>query len=275
LDIGSAKPSRAERAAVPHHLIDIRDPVQPYSAADFVADAQAVVRDIRHRGHLPLIVGGTMMYARALREGLANLPSADPALRADIEAQAQQLGWPALHERLRSIDPVTAERLAPNDRQRIGRALEIHARTGQPASVLLDVAHPPALAVRTIALRTEERARLHARIEARFDAMLAQGFLDEVRSLKNRPDLHADLPAIRSVGYRQAWDYLEGNTDLTGFRDAALAATRQLAKRQMTWLRAMTDAWVLDPFTSSIEDDLAAAVAALSEGHHPPADERP
>ena len=262
LDIGSAKPSPAERATVPHHLIDIRDPAQAYNAADFLADAVSAVRAIQGRGHLPLIVGGTMMYARALREGLADLPSTDPAVRARIEAQAAAAGWPAMHALLGQIDPVTAQRLAPNDRQRIGRALEVHASSGQTLSSLLARAQQPAIEVRTIALRSEDRARLHARIAARFDAMLDQGFLDEVRRLRKRPDLHADLPAIRSVGYRQAWDHLDGRTDDTAFREAAMAATRQLAKRQMTWLRAMDDATVLDPFAPDLPEAFAAAVAA-------------
>ncbi len=261
LDIGSAKPDAAERARVPHHLIDIRDPSEPYSAADFLRDAERVVGEIRARGRLPLIVGGTMMYARALREGLADLPPSDPAVRHALEADGARLGWPALHARLQAVDPETAARLAPNDRQRIGRALEVFAIAGRPLSALLRESQRHPIPVRTVALMPEDRERLHRNIEARFDAMLAQGFLEEVRALRARGDLHADLPALRSVGYRQAWEHLEQGTPPAQFRAAAIAATRQLAKRQMTWLRSMDDARRIDPFTEQALPELEREIA--------------
>lgn len=250
LDIGSAKPSRAERAQVPHHLIDIRDPSEPYSAAEFVHDAVAAVRAIRARGRLPLIVGGTMLYAHALRHGLARLPAADPAVRTRIEAEAAAHGWPELHSRLARLDPATAARLAPRDSQRIGRALEVIELTGRPMSEQLTRADAAPLRLSTIALMPVARAALHARIAQRFDAMLEAGFLDEVRALHARGDLHAGLPALRSVGYRQAWAHLDGQTDAAAFRDAGIAATRQLAKRQLTWLRSMPEAQSVDPWTT-------------------------
>jgi len=261
LDIGSAKPGAGERARVPHHLIDVRDPADPYTAADFVRDASAAIDAIVARGRLALVVGGTMMYARALRQGLAELPSADPRIRARLEQEAATLGWPALHERLRQCDPHTAARLAPADRQRIARALEVFESSGLPLSQLQKATAPAARPLRTLALLPADRARLHQRIEQRLDAMLAQGFLDEVRALRARGDLHPDLPALRSVGYRQAWDHLEGHTDLRQFRAAAIAATRQLAKRQMTWLRSMREATVFDPFAPDILQQLVQAVA--------------
>ena len=260
LDIGSAKPDAAERQRVAHHLIDLRDPADPYTAADFRRDASAALAAIGRRGRLPLLVGGTMMYARILREGLSDLPSADPAFRAALEREAAQLGWPALHARLRGIDPQTAARLAPADRQRIGRALEVHALSGRPLSELLRAPAAGATGLRTIALMPADRARLHRRIEQRFDAMLAAGFLDEVRALRARGDLHADLPALRSVGYRQAWEHLARGTRPADMRAAALAATRQLARRQLTWLRAMADAVMIDPFAPDALEQVAAAV---------------
>ena len=247
MDIGTAKPSAQERHAVPHHLLDIRDPAQPYSAAEFVHDATAAIADIRSRGRLPLVVGGTMLYAKALREGLSRLPSADPQLRAQIEARAAALGWPALHAELAAKDPATAARLSPNDSQRIQRALEVIELTGEPLSQLQRAASPPPLRLRTIALMPADRDALRERIAQRFDAMLAAGLLDEVRALIARGDLHRDLPSQRSVGYRQAWAHLLGEIDADEFRMTAIHATRQLAKRQMTWLRSMRDAVVIDP----------------------------
>jgi len=256
MDIGTAKPRADEQARVPHHLLDLREPNQPYSAADFVRDATSAIGEVRARGRLPLVVGGTMLYARALRGGLSELPSADAQVRARIDAQAQQHGWPALHARLAEVDPVTAARLPPNDSQRIQRALEVFELTGRPLSQLQGAARCPALKLSTIALLPEDRAELHRRIERRFDEMLAAGLLDEVRGLLARGDLDRDLPSMRSVGYRQAWRHLRGETTFAQFRAEALAATRQLAKRQITWLRSMHDARRVDPFAA------AAAVEA-------------
>lgn len=239
LDIGSAKPSAAERAAVTHHLIDIRDPAERYSAADFVRDAQAAIAAVRARGKLPLLVGGTMLYAKALRDGLSALPSADSVIRAAIDADAQRLGWPALHARLAALDPETAVRLAPNDAQRIQRALEVIEVSGQPMSALLTRPAPDRPRLDVAALIPADRAQLHRRLEQRFDAMLACGFIDEVRALKQRSDLTPSLPSIRCVGYRQAWAYLDGHGSHAEFRAAAIAATRHLAKRQLTWLRSL------------------------------------
>jgi tRNA dimethylallyltransferase len=271
MDIGTAKPSAAERAAVPHHLLDLRDPAEPYSAADFVRDASAAIAEIRQRGKLPLVVGGTMLYARALRSGLSELPPADAEVRARLSARAQAQGWAALHEELARVDPITAARLPPGDSQRIQRALEVFELTGLPLSQLQGRPRVASMSLRTIALLPRDRTALHARIARRFDAMLAAGFLDEVRVLIARGDLHADLPSQRSVGYRQAWAHLQGQSDAETFRLATLQATRQLAKRQMTWLRSMDDALVLDPLDASDatgENSLralrAAVVAAFS-----------
>jgi tRNA dimethylallyltransferase len=239
LDIGSAKPSAAERSTVTHHLIDIRDPAERYSAAEFVRDAQAAIAVVRARGKLPLLVGGTMLYAKALRDGLSALPSADSAIRAALDADAHRLGWPVLHARLAALDPETAARLAPNDAQRIQRALEVIAVSGQPMSALLTRPAPDRPRLDVVALIPTDRARLHRRLEQRFDAMLACGFIDEVKVLKQRSDLTPDLPSMRCVGYRQAWAYLEGHGSHAEFRAAAIAATRQLAKRQLTWLRSL------------------------------------
>jgi len=236
MDIGTAKPSVAERAAVPHHLIDIVDPAERYSAARFVADAGAAIAAIRKRGSVPLLVGGTMLYFKALFDGLDALPEADPAVRADIDARAQRTGWPALHAELAAIDPATAARLAPNDSQRIQRALEVHRVSGRPLSAWHSP--PDGLTPPLIALEPNDRAWLHARIGERFAAMLDAGFVDEVRRLRARTDLHPNLPSMRAVGYRQAWSALEGD-DLGTLAASASAATRQLAKRQLTWLRSM------------------------------------
>lgn len=242
MDIGTAKPSAAEQAQVRHHLIDILDPAESYSAARFVADARRLMGEIAARGHLPVLVGGTMLYFKALFEGLNQLPAAQPALRQQIEAEARQLGWPALHARLAQIDPITADRLSINDSQRIGRALEVWQVTGQSLSHwhASDALHlPPAPPALFVSLEPQQRQWLHARIAQRFDAMLAGGFLDEVYTLRQRGDLHLDLPAMRCVGYRQAWQALDAGVPLEVWREQAIAATRQLAKRQMTWLRSM------------------------------------
>ena len=248
MDIGTAKPTREELAEVPHHLIDIRDPLQAYSAAEFVRDASALVADIQTRGKTPLLVGGTMLYFKALFDGLDDMPPADPAVRAVLEAQANALGWPAMHAALVEVDPLTAARLEPADSQRIQRALEVYRITGLPLSHFhttrnatkntASCAHSTG-ATSIICLEPNDRAWLHARIAQRFDAMLANGFLDEVRALRNRGDLHHDLPSMRCVGYRQAWEALDGKFPMAELRERGVAATRQLAKRQITWLRSM------------------------------------
>lgn len=269
MDIGTAKPSAAERAAVPHHLIDIRDPQQPYSAAEFVQDATRLIAEIRARGALPLLVGGTMLYFKALIDGIDDMPAADPTVRAQIEARALELGWPALHAELAQVDPVTAARLAPADSQRIQRALEVWQVSGQPlssfhtAKTIADSASPISAGA-LFSLEPQDRAWLHARIALRFDAMLAAGLVDEVRTLRARGDLHADLPSMRCVGYRQAWEELDFQArcapgtplNLALLRERGLAATRQLAKRQTTWLRSM-------PQRQVVACDAPNATAAL------------
>ena len=237
MDIGTAKQSPAERAAVPHHLIDILDPVDPYSAARFVADASRLVAEISARGALPLLVGGTMLYYKALFDGLDAMPQADATVRAEIDARAAREGWPALHAELATVDAVTAARLAPNDAQRIQRALEVHRVSGRPLSAW-HTERPRAEPAPLISLEPLDRAWLHARIGERFAAMLDAGLVDEVRTLRARADLHAGLPSMRAVGYRQAWAALDAG-DLSGLLATGTAATRQLAKRQLTWLRAM------------------------------------
>ncbi len=267
MDIGTAKPSAAERAAVPHHLIDILDPRDAYSAARFVADAQRLVEDITRRGRLPLLVGGTMLYFKALRDGLDPMPPADADVRAQIDRQAVERGWPALHAELATVDPATAARLAPADAQRIQRALEVWRLSGKPLSEwqLGKARQPaPAGAWPLVSLEPASRAWLHERIAARFDAMLAAGLVDEVRRLRSRGDLHAGLPAMRCVGYRQLWQALEAGTPgdpAADVRDAGVAATRQLAKRQLTWLRSI-------PSRHVIECDAANAVAQALRALH-------
>jgi tRNA dimethylallyltransferase len=238
MDIGTAKPSAAERAAVPHHLIDLLDPTEAYSAARFVADANRLIAEIAARGRLPLLVGGTMLYFKALREGLDPMPEADPALRAALDARAAAQGWPALHAELARVDPVTAARLPPGDAQRIQRALEVWQLSGRPLSAWHGAPRAAADDLPLVSLEPGSRAWLHARIAERFDAMLAAGLVDEVRSLRTRGDLHPALPAMRCVGYRQAWAALDAG-ELATLREAGIAATRQLAKRQLTWLRSM------------------------------------
>ena len=249
MDIGTAKPSRAERSEVPHHLIDIRDPAESYSAAEFVRDARALIADIRARGRLPLLVGGTMLYFKALRDGLNDMPPADPAVRAALDAEALARGWPALHAELAQVDPATAARLAPADSQRIQRALEVYRISGQPLSAFhaqnKDHCPPASLAMPLISLEPTDRAWLHQRISERFDAMLAQGLMAEVQALRARGDLHLGLPSMRCVGYRQCWEALDARAPLHELREKGLAATRQLAKRQITWLRSMPDRLVI------------------------------
>jgi tRNA dimethylallyltransferase len=237
-------------------LIDIRDPAQPYSAADFREDALREMADITAKGRIPLLVGGTMLYFKVLKDGLANLPEANEEIRAEIFQEAQTHGWPAIHQKLAEVDPVSAARLKPTDSQRLQRALEVYYVTGKALSALHEQQQPQRLPYHVIefALLPKDRALLHKRIEQRFDLMLAQGFIEEVRALKERGDLHMDLPAIRSVGYRQVWEYLDGLYDVEEMRYRAIVATRQLAKRQHTWLRSLNenvhqlhteDAWIV------------------------------
>ncbi|SAI65816.1 tRNA delta(2)-isopentenylpyrophosphate transferase [Bordetella ansorpii] len=270
MDVGTAKPSRQEQAQVPQHLLDIRDPTQSYSAAEFRTDALRLIADIRARGRLPLLAGGTMLYYKALRDGLDDLPQADPALRAELEAQAAARGWPALHAELALLDPPTAARLSPNDSQRIQRALEICRLSGRPMSELLSGLEkkPDAGGPRyhTISLEPADRAGLHARIAMRFDAMLANGFLDEVRGLHARPELHPELPSMRCVGYRQLWGHLDGEVDLRTAREQGIAATRQLAKRQITWLRAQPERTIVECMSANSADRVVDAVAQLLPG---------
>lgn len=249
MDIGTAKPTPDERAQAPHHLIDIRDPRQAYSAAEFAAEARPLIEAIRARGRMPLLVGGTFLYLKALFEGLDDLPRADPAVRERLAAQAQALGWPAMHAELARLDPPTAARLAPQDAQRIQRALEVHAVSGRPLSSWLQGPRAPSSDLLAdgalLSLEPSDRSWLHRRIAERFDAMLAQGLIDEVRGLRARGDLDPGLPSMRCVGYRQTWEALDTHGDppppaaLAGLRDRGVFATRQLAKRQLTWLRSM------------------------------------
>ena len=244
LDIGSAKPPRALLAQYPHALIDIRDPADPYTAADFVADADREVREALAAGKMPVLVGGAMLYARAFRDGLAALPRANPEVRAAIEAEAEALGWPRLHDRLARVDPVAAAGIHPHNGVRLQRALEVFETTGRPISDYWKADRPSPASERLgerlleLALVPQDRATLHRRIEARFDAMLKAGFAEEVRRLRRRPDLDPRLPALRAVGYRQMWGHLAGEFDAAEMRAKALAATRQLARRQLTWLRS-------------------------------------
>lgn len=270
MDIGTAKPSPAEQALVPQHLLDILDPAQSYSAAEFRADALRLIDEITARGRIPLLAGGTMMYYKALRDGLDDLPQADPALRAELEARAARDGWPALHAELARLDPVTAARLAPNDSQRIQRALEICQLSGQPMSALLGRQRAAAGEADnrylTISLEPSERAALHARIEQRFDAMLANGLLDEVRGLHARADLHPGLPSVRCVGYRQMWAHLDGEISLEDAREQGIAATRQLAKRQITWLRAQPERVIVDCLAAdAVAQTIDAVATALAD----------
>ncbi len=260
MDIGTAKPGAAERAAVPHHLIDILDPLEAYSAARFVADATRLIGEINARGRLPLLVGGTMLYLKALTEGIDTLPAADPALRAALDARAAAEGWPALHAELARVDPVTAARLPPGDTQRIQRALEVWQLSGRPLSAWHSAPHA-ALALPLVSLEPASRSWLHERVAARFDAMLAAGLTDEVSALRARGDLHPLLPSMRCVGYRQAWAALEAG-DTRRLRDEGIAATRQLAKRQLTWLRSMPQRTVV---ACDAADALPLALAALHE----------
>ena len=256
MDIGTAKPDAATRTRVPHHLLDLADPAEIYSAARFAADARRLIAEIIGRGNRPLLVGGTMLYFRALLRGLSELPSADPALRARLEAEAAQQGWGALHARLAAIDPPTAARLHPNDAQRIQRALEIHELSGEPPSEHFRRASAGAWSgpVRRIAVCPPELAQRRGRIEQRFHLMMEQGFLREVSDLRARGDLHPDLPSMRAVGYRQLWGHLDGDYGLDRAIELGVTATRQYAKRQLTWLRSEPDWLWIDPAEPNAAD---------------------
>ena len=268
MDLGTAKPAAAERAAVQHHLIDIIDPEQSYSAAQFRADALRLMREISGRGRLPLLAGGTMLYFKALREGLSDLPQADAAVRAALEAEAGEKGWPALHAELARIDPITAARLQPGDAQRIQRALEVFRLSGKPLSALQGARVADAAQYRFVplALVPAERSLLHRRIELRFEAMLAAGLVEELAALRRRYALHAGLPSMRCVGYRQAWEHLEGAYDRATLRERGIYATRQLAKRQLTWLRAMAEPRAFDCFAPELSGQV---LHYLAEQHLP------
>jgi len=260
MDIGTAKPDAAMRLRVPHHLIDILDPTESYSAARFAEEAWPLVEDIIARGNVPLVVGGTMLYFKAFREGLAELPPADPDTRRVIDAMAAELGWPALHETLRGLDPQTAERLEPMDAQRIQRALEVCYVTGRPMSALLAEAREtqPSRDILAVSLEPSDRAVLHARIAERFEEMLELGLIGEVRRLRDKYRLDPGLPSMRCVGYRQTWQYLDGEFGLARLRETGVAATRQLAKRQLTWLRSTDGVQRFDCLADDVADQVAA-----------------
>ena len=268
MDIGTAKPSAAERAAVPHHLIDILDPLERYSAARFAADALRLVAEIQARGRLPLLVGGTMLYFKALREGLHTMPAANAAVRADIDRRAEALGWPAMHKELARVDPATAARLAPADAQRIQRALEVWQLSGKPLSAWHQATNTSAAGAAwpLVSLEPASRGWLHERIAQRFAAMLDAGFVAEVQALRHRGDLHPGLPAMRCVGYRQAWLALDqGRTH--GFEAEAIAATRQLAKRQLTWLRSISSRRVVACDGSGALEHAVQTLRACAQAH--------
>lgn len=261
MDIGSAKPSREERSVCPHHLIDICDINESYSAADFRADALRLIDDITARGAFPIVAGGTMLYAKALREGMDELPSADAGVRERVATEASEKGWPAMHAVLAGVDPVTAARLKENDSQRIGRALEVFYQTGRPLSAFQTGGREPDPTIGVLGLMPEDRAALHRVIGERFEAMLEAGLVDEVKRLMADPRFVRESPAMRCVGYRQAIDYLAGDADYAAFVESAKAATRQLAKRQMTWMRSMKDITLIDSQTP----DKASLVAAAEK----------
>lgn len=267
MDVGSAKPTTEEMAGVPHHLIDVRDPFESYSAADFVRDCTRLIKEIQARGKLPLIVGGTMLYAKALKEGLNQMPTSDLDVRREVEAEAAEIGWPGMHAKLAEVDPVTAARLMPNDSQRISRALEVFRQTGKPISWYQAQEQKGSdFKFLTLGLLPGDRKVLHDRIAKRFDLMLEQGFLDEVKCLMAMPQFNRDWPSMRAVGYRQAIDYLLGEIDHDRFMIAGVAATRQLAKRQMTWMRSMDDIHLMDPLTENVvEKALALILEAQSQ----------
>ncbi|MFH6955711.1 tRNA (adenosine(37)-N6)-dimethylallyltransferase MiaA [Pseudoalteromonas sp. XMcav1-K] len=262
MDIGSAKPNAEELALAPHRLIDLIDPAGSYSAADFRRDALDNIAQLHSQGKIPLLVGGTMMYFKALLEGLSPLPNADQAIRAELEQEAQVKGWPALHQELTQVDPVAAAKINENDSQRINRALEVYRLTGKPMSELQKVkSEPLPFDVLQFAIAPSDRAVLHQRIEKRFKIMLDMGFEKEVLALYTRKDLHPDLPSIRCVGYRQMWDYLAGEDDYDEMVFKGIAATRQLAKRQLTWLRGWQNITWLE---SGDEENLQRVLSSLS-----------
>jgi tRNA dimethylallyltransferase len=264
MDIGTAKPERATLQRAPHHLIDILEPTERYSAGRFCEDANQVLAEIHARGRIPLLVGGTMLYFKALREGLSRLPAADAAIRLVIDSMAEESGWPALHAELERVDPPTAARLQPNDAQRIQRALEVYYVSGQTLSGLIERERRSGAPYRMIpvALQPDERSRLHERIAQRFELMLELGLIGEVRRLRERFDLNPSLPSMRAVGYRQVWQYLDGEFGLASLREQAVAATRQLAKRQLTWLRGWDDATRFDCLDEDLTEQVAAHVAS-------------
>ena len=266
MNIGTAKPNAAELASVPHHLIDIISPMEAYSAADFVSDTLRLVGDIHARGRLPVIVGGTMMYYQALSQGLNTLPSANAGVRAQLAADKANIGLSGLYQRLLEVDPVTAARLSANDSQRIERALEIHALTGQAMSELLQAQNEANnIHLETVTLIPQQRAQLHQSIAERYAVMLQAGFVEEVQALQQKyPELHADLPSMRCVGYRQVWDYLAGVSSADEMRELGIIATRQLAKRQLTWLRKIAAAHAFDPYA---HPDLLPQVLPLIRQH--------
>ena len=275
MDIGTAKPDAAELAQVPHHLINIIEPVEAYSAARFVSDATRLIHDIHQRGKLPLLVGGTMLYVKAMRDGLHDLPASDSAVRAEVAGEAELRGWPAMHQHLASFDPATAARLKPGDSQRIGRAIELYRQSGRimsdwiasPREELHSNSGAPVIDSAILSLEPGDRSVLHARIAHRFQNMLRQGFLDEMKRLRERGDLHPEMSSMRCVGYRQAWEWLdlpEGERPpLQDLIDKGVAATRQLAKRQLTWLRAMPDRHVLDCLSPDLQQQAFALVKAF------------
>ena len=264
MDIGTAKPDAATLRDTPHRLVDIREPEDSYSAGDFVRDATEAMHEIFESGRTPLLVGGTMMYFRSLTAGMAELPPADADVRAAIDAEAAERGWPALHDELCQVDPEAAARINPNDSQRIQRALEVYRLSGRPLSAWQEsTPGPEGIRFAKLALQVEPRSVLHERIARRLDHMLDAGFLDEVRRLMRRPQLHRDSPAMRAVGYRQFWAHLAGECSFEEARSRALAATRQLAKRQITWLRSETDLNSFDALDSAVADAISGFLAAL------------
>ena len=264
MDIGTAKPTAAELELAPHHLIDILDPAQSYSAADFRADAIRLIAEIQHRGNIPLLVGGTMLYFKALLEGISPLPEADAQIRLQLEAEAAEKGWAALHAELAEVDPVSAQRIHPNDPQRINRALEVYRISGRSLTELTaEKGEPFAFPVHQFAIAPQDRAVLHQRIALRFEQMLAVGFEQEVSTLRQRTDLHPDLPSMRCVGYRQMWQYLDGECSYEQMKEKGIAATRQLAKRQLTWLRGWQGVTWLDS-EAAMSENLQAVLSSLS-----------